>query len=391
MSHDVPEDRPAPPVRRNGYIRRWMPAIIAVVTLVALTLAVYASNARDGEIASPVQPVDAMTKMIDPAEIVRVEARDLAENLPISGVVKPGRQAAVSAQVSGLADAVHVLPGQRVEAGDPLLSIDRRDFELALMGEEATLASLRAEMQTARSNLHRATKLVDRGTVAKASLEDAQMAVDRLKANIDVAETLVEVARLDLERTNLRAPFAGTIVSRDIEPGQLVPTGTPLFEIIDLSAVTVEAMVPLNDTPSLREGQAVQLWLPQDPSRHFEGRVTRINARAEADSRAAIVYLGVDNADGALRGGMFLAGRITLRAQSKIIALPRSAVDADGQSARVTAIRNGRLVDVPVSLGADWQSGKLVEITEGIVIGDRILARAMAGLRQGDSVQIAGN
>lgn len=389
----------SPPLTKDcsaaGWTRRLrgqgIRSVIATGVLGGLAFAVLGPTGRESELASALEVPASVVKELTPVEVIQIAPRDLRESLAISGEVKPARQAAVSAQVSGIAGAVRVLPGERVEVGETLLAIDEDDLGQALRTEEATLASQRAQLRAAQSSLVRAMELAVRGAVSQSVLEDAQTAVDALTANVEAAEAGVRLARTSLERATLRAPIAGIIASRNIEPGQLVQVGSPLFEIVDLSTVTVEAMVPLNDTAALYEGQIARLSVPQHPARSFEARVTRSNPRAEAGTRSAVVYLDIDNAQGALRGGMFLTGHIALRSAEDAIALPRGAVAMEGQAASVLMIRDGRMVRRPVTTGREWPSDGLVEITAGLAAGDRVLAMPLRGLYEGDLVRIAGN
>ncbi|HEU0164845.1 MAG TPA: efflux RND transporter periplasmic adaptor subunit, partial [Thermomicrobiales bacterium] len=225
----------------------------------------------------------------------------------------------------------------------------------------------------------------------KSALEDAESSVAMLVASLDASEARVNLARTNLERVKVRAPISGVVASRHIESGQFVQVGAPLFDVIDLSKVTMEAMVPLNRLVALQPGQTADLWLPQDPEHFFSARVARISPRAEQGSRSAVVYLDVENAEGILRGAMFMTGRIRIREKLDAIALPKDAVTFDGSSASVHLIRDKRIVDSPVTTGAQWQAGNAIEIMDGLVSGDAVLTRPLRGLEPGDLVRIGGN
>nr|WP_319516947.1 efflux RND transporter periplasmic adaptor subunit [uncultured Cohaesibacter sp.] len=334
---------------------------------------------------------EAAAKPLDPLEVVQVTPRDLIDPLPISGDIKPIRKATISAQVGGLAEAVNFEPGDKLHKGDVLLQIEKDDLELTLRQKEASLAGQKAELSSARSNLNRAKELAKRNVASQKTLEQAESSVESLMADIDAAQAQVEIAQLNLDRAVIRAPFSGTVVSRSVEPDQLVQSGAALFEMIDLSMVTMEAMVPLSDTLSLRVGQKAELSLPQKPDQKFVAKINRINAQAEAGTRSAIVYLTIDNPNETLRAGMFMTGSIALKVSRQTIAIPRTAIFEEGGVQTVLIIRDGVVHRMQVATGSSWDMGSLVEINSGLHKGDVVIAQPLEGLSVGDQVHIKGN
>lgn len=396
MTSHFPKETSTPPTGRR-LLERPVVRVAASVGIVgclallimALGFTVYAP-ARPGP-SQPAASSGPAVKILDPQEVVVVAPSHLSEDLTISGEVKPASQVTVSAEVTGIAAAVKVLPGEKVTLGDMLLTIGDADFRLALQAEEATVASLKAQLRAATANLARTSGLTGLGIKSKSALEEIESSVATLKANLDASAARVDLARTNLARTNLRAPISGVIASRTIEAGQFVQAGKPLFDIVDLTKVTVEAMVPLGKLAALRPGQAAELWLPQDPERRFPARVARVSPRAEPGSRSAIVYLEVDNAEGVLRGSMFVMGRIRIRSNAEAIVLPKDAVTFGSRSASVQLVRDDRVVEAPVVTGAQWKAGAAIEVTHGLTSGDVVLARPLRGLRPGDAIRIGRN
>lgn len=359
-----------------------------------LAWGVYASTggplAETGEERAMTEAVaEPLQKILDPAEVIDLRPRDLTESLRISGVAEPIREVVVAAEVAGIAGEVRLRPGQTVRAGEPLLTIAEEDYQLALRAEEAARASLHAQLAAAESSLRRSTELAARGVVTTSALEDAQSSVAVLRANIEASDTQIRLARANLERAKVRAPISGVVVSRTVDPGQLVQPGTQLFEIIDLSRVIIEAMVPLDRMLMLSEGQKAEVWLPQGGSQTFAASIERISPRAVDGTRSALVYLGIDNVDPSLPAGLFLTGRIILRESAGALAVPSAAVSREGGRASVQVVQDGHLTERSVSVGAAWPDGDLVEITAGLAAGDRVLAMPLRNLAPGEPVRIA--
>lgn len=396
MSPHLPKDAWTPSGRQSLFERPvfLLAASVGIVGSLALLIilvgfTVYAPARSDALPQSA--PLGPAAKIVHPEEVVVVEPGDLSEDLTVSGEVKPASQVTVSAEVTGIAAAVKALPGETVARGDTLLAIDDTNLRLALRAEEATMASLKAQLASASASLDRIRELAARGVKPRSALEEAEGSVATLRANIDASAARVDLARTNLERANVRAPIAGIVASRSIEAGQFVEAGKPLFDVIDLKRVTVEARVPLGKLAALHAGQAAEVWLPQDPGRVFPARVARVSPRAEQGSRSAIVYLDVDNAEGVLRGSMFMMGRIRVRSSLDAIALPKDAVTFGEHSASVQLLRDDRIVESPVVTGAIWHAGNAIEVMRGLASGDVVLARPLRGLQPGDFVRIGGN
>lgn len=363
------------------------------MALGAVTFAVFAATDQNPAPQTAAAQQEPVVKMLAPLEVVEAVLGDLNETLAISGEVKPARRATISAQVAGLAGEVTRLPGEEVAAGEVLLTIAPEDHRLVLQSEGAALTSLTVQLRTAMAALDRATGLAERGVISPAALETAQETVDVLKAAVTAAEPRVRQAEVNLERAVLRTPIPGIVASRAVEPGQLVQAGDAMFEIVDLSTVTVEAMVPLVQAVRLHPGQTAVFWSPEDPSRRIAAQVRRIGPQAVTGTRSVMIWLEIANTGGRLRAGTFLTGEIELRGAAGRMALPRSAIrgaGADGTGS-VLAIRDGQAVLVPVTTGAEWNGGSLIEVTEGVGPGEQIVALPLAGLEAGDHVAIVGN
>ena len=133
------------------------------------------------------------------------------------------------------------------------------------------------------------------------------------------------------------APLSGTLAKRHVQPGEKVNFDSPLFTIVDLGRMELQAMVPANDIPEIRIGDAGRSFRSTvSATRTFAGSVERINPTTEAGTRAILVFVQIPNPDAALRGGMFATGRIRLAAGAPVPTLPLAAIRTEaGQTYRV--------------------------------------------------------
>lgn len=360
-------------------------AALALAGVLAAALPIPAA----AQAAERAPAAEAAPMILHPAEIWEVRPQRLTQTVRISGTVQPSRRAELSAQVSGIAEAVQVLPGEAVAEGQVLVEIATADLQLQLEAQQASLASTRVQLQSARAALARANALSASGVASRTALDDAQSQVEVLEASLVSLETQVRLAQTNLARATIRAPFAGVIATRAVEAGQLVNPGAALVSLVDLSTVTVEAVAPLIDTMDLAVGQTAILGLPGEGQGALVALVERINPVAEPGTRSIKFYLTLPNTDGILRGGTFLTGHVELRVAEDALAVPRDAIFQHEGAAHVLVVRDGRAALQAVETGPSWSSGSLVQVTAGLAPGERIVAMSLRGLNPGQAVTLA--
>lgn len=339
------------------------------------------------------------TAIAEPApQIVQLSALDVMTVQPTTaedivkatGQVFPVQEAAVSAQVNGLAESVTVRPGDEVEKGDLLASIGPTDLQLQLDQQRNTVEATRAQLASAVANLGRTQSLADKGLTSQTDLDAAKSEVDRLTATFATQQSQVQSAILNVERAQIAAPFAGIVASRTIEPGQIVSSGTPIFTIVDMSKVRVELLIALRDAARISTGQTVNLWVQGAAGRTFVGVIDRINPIAETGTRSVKAYVSLDNPEQLLRGGMITNASIIVDRQEAAMLLPKTALLSDDTTTYVRVVSDGHIEDRPVSAGKSWGT-ELVQITSGVASGDVVVRNDLSGLAADTRVSVEGN
>lgn len=324
-------------------------------------------------------------------EVVSVQPQRIEDLVKVTGTIHPVQEAAIAAQVSGLAETVAVWPGDHVDAGQMLIEVGTIDLQLQLDEQSSTMASSIVQLRAAEATLQRTRLLADKGLAAQTTLDTARAEVDQLTAAIATQQSQVALAEANLERARVMAPFSGTVASRDIEPGQIVSPGTTMLSIVDLSRVRVEVVAALKDSARIRVGQPVRLAVQGMEGQQFTGKVDRVSPVAEAGTRSIKVYLSLDNAEGRLRGGMFVTGEIVVQQDEDVIAVPASAIHTRDDATYVLAIVDSVLEERPIQTGATWPATALIEARSGIAAGDVIVGANLSGLADGAPVVIEGN
>lgn len=377
------------PARHAG---RWFwPAVVLTLATGGVTV-LLANRLPPAPIAATLAaPETPRVMQLHPLEVVAVQPQRVEDLVKVTGTIHPGQEAAIASQVSGLAETVAVRPGDHVEAGQLLVEVGTTDLRLQVDQQRSTMASTMVQLRAAQTTLERTLALSDKGLAAQTTLDSAQAQVDQLTAALATQQSQVAQAETNLLRARVVAPFAGTVSSRAIEPGQIVNPGTTMLSIVDLSTVRVEVIAALKDSARIEAGQSVRLTVQGMEEDTFTGTVDRVSPVAEAGTRSIKVYLTLDNPDGVLRGGMFVTGNIVVQQVEDVLAVPTTAIQTRDETSYVLAVVDGVLEERSVETGAEWPTKALVEARSGLAAGDMIVGTALSGLSDGTPVVIAEN
>ena len=388
-SENAADNVPHTADRRSG---RWFWPLVVLTLATGGATVLLVNQLPPAPVAATVEaPATPQAMRLHPVELVTVEPQLIEDLVKVTGTIHPVQEAAIAAQVSGLAETVAVRPGDHVDAGQLLVEVGTTDLQLQLDQQRSTMASSIVQLRAAEATLARTKLLADKGLAAQTTLDTAQADVDGLTATIATQQSQVALAEANLLRARVMAPFAGTVASRAIEPGQIVSPGTTMLSIVDLSTVRVEVIAALKDSARIVAGQSVRLSVQGMEGQEFTGTVDRVSPVAEAGTRSIKVYLSLDNTEGMLRGGMFVTGEIVVQQDDDIIAVPAEAIHIRDDASYVLAIVDGIVDERPIETGGNWPAAELVEARSGVAAGDIIVRTSLSGLTDGAPVIIEGN
>ena len=177
------------------------------------------------------------------------------------------------------------------------------------------------------------------------------------------------------------------VSKRHVQAGEKVAPDMPVYTIVNLAQLTLEAPVPSAEIPRIKIGQEVRFKVDGFGARDFAGKVTRINPTTESGSRAMLVYIAVDNGDGALRGGMFAKGSIVTERSMVAPMVPLTAVRTEKHGTVVYALVNDKVVEQPVTLGLRNEDEGYAEVTDGLAPGARVIVAKLDGVKPGHGVR----
>jgi RND family efflux transporter MFP subunit len=327
-----------------------------------------------------------------PGDILEIRRRDLYQTLPLSGALRALNQAAVKAQVAGEVREVLVREGESVQAGQVLVRMDTRDHQARLDQAAGSLQAAQGQLEIAARTRDNNKALLAKGFISKNAFDTAESQFSIARANVDSARGALDVARKSLADTVIRAPVAGMVSSRSVQPGEKVSADSRLLDLVDVRQLELEAAVPSADILQVAPDQPATIRVEGAPA-PFAGKVVRINPATQSGSRSIMVYIQVDNPQGLLRAGMFGEARLTVAKKTGVLAVPQAALQDQGGSPFVYAIENGVLTRRPVTLGLAGNdgAGSAREVIGGLEDGMQIVRNNLGSLRVGASVRIVAS
>jgi len=335
--------------------------------------------------------------------------------LNASGYVTPRRRATVAAKITARVLDVLVDEGMEVAEGQVLARLDAADAERRLQAARtardataAVIANLEVNRTNAERELRRQQELEKSGFAATQAREEAQTSFDSLGAQIAAAREAVRaadaqigVARQDVENCTVRAPFAGIVVSKDAQVGEMVSpisagggfTRTGIATIVDMASLEIEVDVNESYIARVRPGQKVEAVLDAYPDWRIPSKVRTVIPTADRQKATVKVRISFDRLDPRILPDMgvkvaFLADQAAggAPAAAPRALVPRAAVRDEAGRKVVYIVRDGRLERRAVSLGGDRDGD--VEVMAGVGPGDTVLVKGPEGLREGGRVKV---
>ena len=356
--------------------------IVAVIVIAGAVMGWRASGASKDVKAKPAGPVPVVLEFT-PADVARVEMRRLVSSIQFSGSLSPVVQTTVKSRVPGDVMRVLVREGQAVTQGQLLAQIDTADLQSRLDAQAAALEEARAKLSIAEKNRENNLQLLRQKFISQNAYDTTHSTFEASAAMLRSAEAQVRIAQKAMDDAAIRAPFPGIVAKRMVKPGEKVGIDSPLFALVDLGLMEIEAPAPASEVPAVRVGQPVSFRVDGFADRSFEGRVERINPVTEQNSRSITLYISVANRDGVLRGGMFAKGQIVLDTTAPAAVIPATAIRDEAGQTYVFTIEDGKIGKRAVKVGVTEPQQGLIEVKSGLESGLQVVSARVSGLKAG--------
>jgi RND family efflux transporter MFP subunit len=342
--------------------------------------------------------------------------------LNASGYITPRRRATIAAKITGRVTGVFFDEGTRVAEGQLLATLDDADVKRSLDSAkadrdaaQAAIADYEVQLKNAQILLHRAEQLQKAGVQTQEALDNAATAADSLKAKIELAkqqvaasEARIGMAQQAVDNCTIRAPFAGIVVSKDAQVGEMVSpnsagggfTRTGIATIVDMKSNEIEVDVNESYIARVQNGQQVTAMLDAYPDKSIPSKVRTVIPTADrqkATVKVRITILNLEKYDFILPDmGVKVAFLENEKPAAKdknkdkgpqaVAFIPKGAVRSDANASFVFLIRDGKVERRAVNLGLD--RGTDVAVLAGVTPGDSLVVKGPENLHDGDKVEI---
>jgi HlyD family secretion protein len=268
-------------------------------------------------------------------QAIPVVRRDIVVSASAAGAIEPVRTVDVKSKASGEIMAVYVDTGDSVSKGQQLVRVDQRIPLNALRQAEANIEVAKAQVENAESQLKRAEELHQSSAITDQEYEQAKLSAATAKAQLVSAQRNLEDSRISYQDTDVRAPSAGTIIQRTIQPGMVIQSatsnvggGTTLLQMANLDTVQVRALVDETDIGKIQPGMAVSITVDAYPNRPFDGSVLKIEPQATVQQNVTMfpVLVRIPNPNHLLKPGMNTEVEVHVGARGNVLAIPNAAL-----------------------------------------------------------------
>ncbi|MFP4560959.1 MAG: efflux RND transporter periplasmic adaptor subunit [Thiohalorhabdus sp.] len=325
-----------------------------------------------------------------PVKVQRAEKAPIVEEVRVTGTVTSPRVAQVSTSVGGLVKEMHVDSGHRVEAGAPLLELDRELEALELRQERAAVEEVREELADARRRLSEAERLARDQNLPESELRAREAEVRVAAATLERLQARADHQAARLERHRVEAPFTGVVARKRTAAGEWVEPGTPVVELVAVEELRLDFQAPQSHYPRIDEGTPVRVHLETAGDDPLEGEVGATIPVSDPEARTFTVRVHVDRDAAPLTPGMSASATLLLETGREGIVVPRDALlrHPDGRETVWVAREEGDKLTVQeqqVETGLTFDGQ--VEIPSGIGDGDRVVTRGNESLEEGQEVR----
>jgi RND family efflux transporter MFP subunit len=361
----------------------------------------------------------------DTATLQRISVQ---REVDLAGTLLSPDMAKVSSEVAGIVRNVPVELGTEVRTGDVLVRLEPRELQLAVERAESALHQTEAQLgidhsqakqpppddqigsirqamanrDDARNTFKRAEELHKRGLmsqvdydtaetrlkVAEANYQTALDNVRSLKASLQDRRAAFELAQKKVADATVRAPVAGSVSERLVQPGEYIRENTPVATIVQMNPLKLKTAIQERHAGLIKPGQIVEFVVEAFPTRKFSGKIAFVSPAVDQSTRTFPVEALIDNSDRVLKPGFFAKGVVQTHLDTQVMAAPTDAISTLAGVSTVYVIENNKARQQQVTLGARQKD--LVEITSGLNGNETLATSNLSQLATGVTVRVGG-
>ena len=329
----------------------------------------------------------------EPAIAVKVSGITANDNSPFvtaSGKIEAKNSANLSTRMMGYVTKLHVQVGQKVNAGQLLVSINSTDLQAKKAQVDASILQATAGFNNAKKDYDRFMNLFKQQSASQKELDDMTARYEMAKAGLEGARQMRNEVIAQFSYSNIKAPFSGVVTNTFVKEGDMANPGMPLVSVEGASKLQVMAMVSENDITSIKKGMPVSV-LVKSSNEKLSGKVSEVSISATNTGGQYLVKIDLDKTDNTVLSGMFVnvqfpvANKVTT-SKSELLLVPESALVKQGQLTGIYTIGTGN-VAILRWLRTGKNFGDQVEVLSGLSANEQYIVSADGKLYNGALVK----
>ncbi|RKT00413.1 RND family efflux transporter MFP subunit [Flavobacterium sp. 123] len=335
---------------------------------------------------------ESLTK--EPAIAVKVSGASENNNgqfITASGKIEAENSANLSTRMMGYVTKIHVQVGQKVGAGQLLVSINNTDLQAKKAQVDASILQVTAGFNNAKKDYDRFVNLFKQQSASQKELDDMTARYEMAKAGLEGAKQMRNEVIAQFSYSNITAPFSGTVTNTFVKEGDMANPGMPLVSVEGASRLQVTAMVSENDIAAIKKGMAVKV-LVKSSNETLTGKVNEVSLSAKNTGGQYLVKINLDKTDSSVLSGMFVNVQFPIEnktetIQTDRILVPQTALIQQGQLTGIYTIGEGNIA-ILRWLRTGKNFGNQVEVLSGLTANEQYIVSAEGKLYNGAKVSI---
>ncbi len=335
--------------------------------------------------AATVATASADDTPLSTVQYTHAREHDIRKRIELPGTVEAPRSSLVASDVEGVVVAIHAREGAHVRKGASLVSLRTDQLDLQVKSARAQLREAEARRELAERNLERSEGLFEGQVLSSQQLDDARFELMAWRGRVDQLSADIERIELDLERSEVRAPFSGVVVSELTEVGQWLGKGATVMELMSPYQLEVRVEVPERYFSSVRRGSDAVIRFEAIPGFELEGKVASVVPKTTGQARTFPLRIRIENKEQKIGAGMVANVSLSAGNARPSTLVPKDAVITRGTKKFIYVIGANDVIEmVPVELG-DGVSG-WVEVKSVLPAEARVVTRGNERVQPGQRV-----
>jgi membrane fusion protein (multidrug efflux system) len=307
-----------------------------------------------------------------PVEISAPVRGDIFATYTGTAPIEAFAEADVIAKVDGGVRELHVEEGDMVDKNQILATLDGDRLRLELSESQARLRKMQRDFQ-------RNQELQEKGLISEGDFERIQYDLEALQASFNLAS-------LELDYTQIRAPITGVVSERYLKLGNTIKTGDPVFRVTSLDPLVAYMYVPEREFRQITAGQPVQIEIDALPGSPVVATVTRVSPIVDPETGTFKITIELSGADQRIKPGMFGRMSIVYDKHENVLQVPRSAIIETASDTSIFVVEDG--IGLRKTIETGFSSNGMVEIKSGLADGENVISVGHVGLKNEASVVV---